>query len=164
MSANVRIATFNLENFDDQPDQRPSLSQRIALMRPQLLRVDADILCLQEVNGQKGAGNHYQLAALSKLLESTPYAEYQLVSTLAPDGEQVFGPRNLVILSRFPIVEFHQYKHTLVPAPSYSMITSHSPAETAAEITWERPILHARIQLGNGKILEVLNVHLNENP
>lgn len=48
----------------------------------------------------------------------------------------------------------------LVPAPSYKMITSQPQAATAIEITWERPILHARIRLSNDKMLEVLNVHL----
>lgn len=47
-----RTATFNLENLDDVPGEEPSLQTRISLMRPQLLRVDADILCLQEVHGQ----------------------------------------------------------------------------------------------------------------
>ena len=48
MQTTLRIATFNLENLDDQPDQRPTLDERIAVMRPQLLRLRADILCLQE--------------------------------------------------------------------------------------------------------------------
>ena len=34
MSTNLRIATFNLENLDDRPGQKPTLNERIALMRP----------------------------------------------------------------------------------------------------------------------------------
>jgi hypothetical protein len=30
----LRIATFNLENLDDKPGQKPTLDERIALMRP----------------------------------------------------------------------------------------------------------------------------------
>jgi hypothetical protein len=52
--AEVRIATFNLENFDETaPDEWPSLAERIQLMRPQVVRLRADIACFQEVNGQE---------------------------------------------------------------------------------------------------------------
>jgi len=48
MPTTLRIATFNLENLDDKPRQQPTLDERIAVMWPQLLRLQADILCLQE--------------------------------------------------------------------------------------------------------------------
>ena len=51
----VRLATFNLENLDDVPGKKPTLAERIRVMRPQLERVNADILCLQEVHGQERA-------------------------------------------------------------------------------------------------------------
>jgi len=57
MSINLRIAAFNLENLDDKPGQRPTLQERIDVMRPQLVRLNADILCLQEVNGQPLPGD-----------------------------------------------------------------------------------------------------------
>lgn len=57
MPTKLRIATFNLENLDDKPGQKPTLDERIALMRPQLLRLNADMLCLQEVNGQEVPGH-----------------------------------------------------------------------------------------------------------
>jgi hypothetical protein len=34
MPIRLRIATFNLENFDDRPGQAPTLAERIAVMRP----------------------------------------------------------------------------------------------------------------------------------
>jgi hypothetical protein len=40
----MRIATFNLENLDDEPGQDPSLASRAAILRPQLERLAADIL------------------------------------------------------------------------------------------------------------------------
>jgi hypothetical protein len=53
----VRIATFNLENFDETaPGELPTLADRIALMRPQILRLRADIACFQEVHGQERPG------------------------------------------------------------------------------------------------------------
>ncbi len=42
MPQTLRIATFNLENFDDKPNQKPSLAERIKLMRPQSIRLNAD--------------------------------------------------------------------------------------------------------------------------
>lgn len=81
----LRICTFNVENIDDQPNVKPTLNQRIALMRPQLSRVNADILCLQEINGQKEQ-NTIQLQALEKLLNGTPYATYNKVFTTTSNG------------------------------------------------------------------------------
>lgn len=46
----TRIATFNLENLDDGVNVSPALAERIQIMRPQLERINADILCLQEVH------------------------------------------------------------------------------------------------------------------
>ena len=38
MATSLRVATFNLENLDE---EEPTLDERIALMRPQLLRLQA---------------------------------------------------------------------------------------------------------------------------
>lgn len=51
----MRIAMFNLENLDDETGQDPSLATRVAIMRPQLERIAADILCLQEARGSHRA-------------------------------------------------------------------------------------------------------------
>src|SRR6266542_1544433 len=108
MPVKLRIATFNVENLDDKPSLKPTLSERIALMRPQLIRINADILCLQEVNGQKEQGPA-RLQVLEKFLANTPYARYKTVSTMTDDGLQVLEVRNVVILSRFEILEHKQY-------------------------------------------------------
>ena len=160
MSMRLRIATFNLENLDDKPDEKPPLANRIEVMRSQLIRLDADVLCLQEVNGQEVQGQPRQLLALDKLLENTPYADYQKISTVVDHGGQVFDERNLVVLSRYEIVEHHQYKHEFAPAPLYQMVTAVPPASQAEKVTWERPLLHARIDLGGGRILNVVDAHL----
>lgn len=160
MPIKLRIATFNLENLDDQPGQQPTLDERIALMRPQLLRLDADILCLQEVNGQETLGEPRRLTALEKLLAGTPYAGFHRISTMTEAGTQVYDERNLVIVSRFEILEHHQYKHDFAPAPRYQKVTA-KPAETGAkEITWERPLLHAKVKLDAVRALDLINVHL----
>jgi exonuclease III len=53
----LRVATFNLENLDDGPDGEPTLSDRIRIMQPQLERVRADVLCLQEVHSHEASGD-----------------------------------------------------------------------------------------------------------
>jgi endonuclease/exonuclease/phosphatase family metal-dependent hydrolase len=160
MPSNLRIATFNLENLDDKPGEKPTLAERIALMRPQLIRINADILCLQEVNGQETPGQPRRLLALEKLLEDTPYAAYHKVSTMTADGTQVYDERNLVILSRHEILEHRQYKHDYAPAPRYQKVTAQPPENEAKEVTWERPILYAQIQLDTMRVLHVINLPL----
>lgn len=169
MSRRIRIATFNVENLDDShAASEPSLDERIAVLRPQLMRLNADIVCLQEVHGQKVGGQPRQLLALARVLEGTPYAEYHQAVTTGPDG-QIFDQRNLVILSSFPIVSSQQYRNDLVRPPQYRMVTAvHAdPQESdqAKDIIWERPILHAAIELAPGLILNLINVHLkSKNP
>lgn len=160
MPINLRIATFNLENLDDKPEQKPTLDERITLMRPQLLRLHADILCLQEVNGQEEPGQPRRLLALARLLAHTPYADYHQVSTMTEDRAQVYDERNLVILSRFEITEHQQYRHNFAPAPRYQKVTATPPEGEAREVTWERPILYAKIKLDNNTVLALINVHL----
>jgi exonuclease III len=158
MTNTLRIATFNLENLDDKAGQKPTLSERIVVMRPQIVRLDTDILCLQEVNGQEETGKPRGLIALERLLEGTPYAGYQRVSTKT--GSQVYDERNLVILSRFEITEHHQYKNDYALAPHYQKVTAKPPENEAKEVTWERPILHARLKLNDGMSLHIINLHL----
>jgi len=53
MTERLRVATFNLESLGDASDGTPPLETRVAALRPVLERLEADMLCLQEVNGQK---------------------------------------------------------------------------------------------------------------
>lgn len=56
--ADFRIATFNVENLDETaPGEQPSLAERLALMKPQIVRLCADVVCFQEVHGQEREGN-----------------------------------------------------------------------------------------------------------
>lgn len=160
MPIKLRIATFNLENLDDKPGETPTLDERIAVMRPQLLRLNADILCLQEVNGQEESGKPRRILALKKLIEDTPYSDYNQATTTTVDKEQVYDERNLVILSRFNIIEHQQYKHKFALPPLYRAVTANPAEKEAQEVTWERPILHAKIQLPGDRAIEVINVHL----
>ncbi|MBW2056519.1 MAG: endonuclease/exonuclease/phosphatase family protein [Deltaproteobacteria bacterium] len=160
MTFKLRIATFNLENLDDKPGQKPTLDERITLIRPQLVRLNADILCLQEVNGQEEPGQPRRLLALEKLLKETPYAAYHKVSTMTADGVHVYDERNLVILSRHEIAEHHQCTHDYAPAPRYQKVTAVPREDEASDVTWERPILYAEIKLDDNMVLHVINLHL----
>jgi endonuclease/exonuclease/phosphatase family metal-dependent hydrolase len=91
MPIKLRVATFNLMNLDDRRDRRPSLEERIPILRPQLVRLDADILCLQEVCGQHEHGGRMHLDAMNRLLECTPYEGYKRVSSLDETTGDILG-------------------------------------------------------------------------
>lgn len=157
----MRLATFNLENLDLPPRAKIPLAARAEALRPALLRLEADILCLQEVNGQHVPGRPERvLAALDQLLEGTPYADYERISTRAADGIGVADVHNLVTLSRFPIRSERLIQHSLVPAPHYRMVTAIPRPAEREEITFNRPLLVAEIELPGGEHLTVVNLHL----
>ncbi|MGB3919814.1 endonuclease/exonuclease/phosphatase family protein [Methanothrix sp.] len=159
MTIKVSIATFNLMSLDDRPDRSPSLDERIPILRPQLIRLNADILCLQEVCAQHERNGKDRLRALDRLLEGTPYESFNRASTVDRDGNYL-GHHNLVTLSRYDIMEQHQYQHEYAPSPSYKKVTALPVEMEAREISWERPILHAKVRLPNGAVLDVINLHL----
>jgi endonuclease/exonuclease/phosphatase family metal-dependent hydrolase len=146
-------------NLDHRKGRRPSLEERIPVLRPQMVRLDADILCLQEICGQHSHGR-MRLDALNMLLDSTPYEGYRRVSTIDEATGEVFENHNLVILSRYDILEHHQYMHDYAPSPRYQKVTAQPEEHEASEISWERPILHVKVRLPNNMVLDVINLHL----
>jgi endonuclease/exonuclease/phosphatase family metal-dependent hydrolase len=161
MADRFRIATFNLESLDDRPGLLPPLAARIAVLRPQLRRLDADVLCLQEVNAQatdKQAPR--RLAALDRLLRETAYARFHRVTSTRPGTDVLAERHNLVILSRFAIRQRRQHWHDLVPPPRYRPVTARPPAAGAEPVRWERPVLWAVLELPDGRPLHVCNLHL----
>lgn len=156
----MRVATFNLDSLDVPPKAPVALEERIAILRPQLERLRADVLCLQEINGQRRPGvGHRSLDALDKILEGTRYQSFARATTLAADGDGVADVHNLVILSRQPISSFRSVRNVLVPPLSYRAITA-EPAETVAQqIGFERPILIAEVEVAPGRTLSVVNLH-----
>ena len=101
----LRIATFNLENFDETAvNERPSLAERIRLMRPQIVRLRADIACFQEANGQERPGQPRALLALTELLDGTNLAAATLVSTELVGGGGVYNERNMVVATTLPVL------------------------------------------------------------
>lgn len=155
----VRIATFNLENFDETAaDERPSLDERITLMRPQIVRMRADIACFQEVNGQERDGQPRALLALERLLDETSLDGANLAST-QPQAGGVYDERNLVVATHHEIVGRDQIQNKFVNQPMYKRLTAVPPDEEAKPIGIERPILYVTVDTGVG-VLHVINLHL----
>ncbi len=152
--ASFRLATFNLEDFGQRHASDVPLADRIGVLRPQILALDADILCVQEVNaGPTDASGQRHLDGLEALLDGTPYAAYHRASTEGPGGPRDI--HNQVTLSRFPIVALDQIRHRHVPPPAPVL-----PGIDIKEIRWDRPILRTQIALPGGGLLHVLNLHL----
>jgi endonuclease/exonuclease/phosphatase family metal-dependent hydrolase len=160
LDGEVRIATFNLENFDETAaGEWPALAERIVLMRPQIIRLRATIGCFQEVNGQERPNQPRSLLALAELLAGTNLAGAQLASTRTANNE-VFDERNLVVATMFPILSVKQLRNELVDPPSYRRLTANPPDAAAITIGIERPVLHVQLDLPSGNRLHEINVHL----
>ena len=164
----LRIATFNVENLDDKLDRRepprnPPIEERVPVLRTMFQRLEADILCLQEVHGQErddhtSVNPSRDLRALDAVIQDTQYQDYERVSTLTKGVP--YDQRNLVILSRFPISSHAQYRNDLIGDLLYRKMTA-QPADTEAKpLGWERPILHAGIEVPGLGLLNVINLHL----
>ncbi len=144
----MRIATFNLENLDLTPGGEAAFARRAAALRPQFEALAADVLCLQEVNGQHVAGKPgRELTALTRLLAETPYDRYDRV---AGAGAGVADVHNLVILSRRPTQRSEALRHRFVPPPAYRAVTALPQSENPLSLEWDRPLLHAVLELEDG--------------
>ena len=136
------------------------MPERIARLAPQVKRLDADILCLQEVNAQTSDGQGpRRFVALDALLAGTRYEHYKRAATTSPGGDPA-DIHNLVILSRYPITARRQYHHDYVAPPTYRPATAIPPAREFQPVEWERPVLHVEIAIGAKTPLHVFNLHL----
>ncbi|MDX2155755.1 MAG: endonuclease/exonuclease/phosphatase family protein [Hyphomicrobiaceae bacterium] len=150
----MRVATFNLESLDE------PVEPRAAVLRPALERLEADVLCLQEVNGQHVAGRRDRaFRALDVLLVGTPYASYHRSATRSPGRTGPADVHNLVTLSRFAIREERQLLHEAVPPAQVSLVTAEPPTTDAVEVRFERPVLLTGLDCG-GRLITIVNVHL----
>ncbi|MBL4691934.1 MAG: endonuclease/exonuclease/phosphatase family protein, partial [Magnetovibrio sp.] len=155
---------FNMESLDDQPPNRGgrgSLDNRVSALRPQLVRLRADILCLQEVNGQFGSDKKKRhLKALDQVLKGTVYEHYHRACTQSPSGRGVSNHHNLVVLSKFPILGSEEIWNHLVDPPEFRCATSDPAMDKPEPIHWDRPFLYVDVDLGHGQKMVVVNVHL----
>lgn len=170
----MRIATFNVENLDDAPvpdkrvDKDPTFEERIPVLRNQLLRLDADVLCLQEVHGQNIEGEPRQLRALKRVLEGTKYEQFHIQSTLLANRRDVERYRNLVTLIN-PAYHFAEAKgreiiNEFVLKPAHRFATG-SRKDEVVDVGWNRPLLYSQIVLPNNTLIHVINAHFkSKNP
>ena len=157
----MRLATFNIENLDLAPEADVPFDARVAVLRPTLERIAADILCLQEVNGQHVAGSpERRLVALDMLLQGTRYEAYQRAATCGPAGRGVASIHNLVTLSRYPIEQQREVRHEHVRPLLHHYVTGSSAAGEPQPIGFDRPLLLTEIELPGGRGLDVINLHL----
>lgn len=161
MSTTLRIASFNIENWDEKSGgtSGPTFAERLAVTRPLLERTHADVICFQEVHGQEQEGQPRDVLALKTLLAGTPFASYQLASTLTTNNE-VYDVRNLVVASRFDISHRTQLRNSLIQPPAYQFVSANPPDTQAGPIRWERPIQYVRVDLPGSRTLHVINLHL----
>lgn len=157
MSRGFRLATFNLENLGDHPQGGIDFNDRLAVLRPQLRRLDADIVCLQEVNATpRSKHGPRMLSGLDRLLEGTGYEGFHRAASLNRGGVHLADKHNLVVLSRFPILGQGQIWHDLVEPAAWRP----AGVDKAQTVEWDRPILHVTLDVPGPGPLHLINVHL----
>ena len=135
----MRLATFNIESLDAGPHVEVPFETRAAVLRPILERLQADVLCLQEVNGQHVAGTpERQLLALDRLLGGTSYEAFARVATSGASGRGVAGLHNLVMLSRYAVRRHRDVRHDYVRVHLDRLDGADAPRIAAALAELER--------------------------
>ena len=153
----LRLATFNLESLDFDPADPDWFEERAAALRPVLAELQADVLCLQEVNAQRAPGDPARsFMALRKLMEGSVCEGFHLAHSVRPNGDGPADVHNLAILSRWPIAAHGQIHHDLAPALQWSPLHG----SEAIPLTFDRPLLHARIDPPGEAPLHLVNLHL----
>lgn len=161
LSRTMRIATYNLESLDFRARDADRAHRRIDMLAEILTGLDADILCLQEVNGQKpDSRGQRQLLALEKLLARTPYKEFHIASTRRSSTGSVYDVHNLVVASRWPIHTVRQYQQDLLPPLLCQLVTAEPEMSTPIAVPFDRPILYTTIDAPMPQPLHLITVHL----
>ncbi|MBS8261963.1 endonuclease/exonuclease/phosphatase family protein [Roseibium polysiphoniae] len=157
----MRLATFNLESFGEDRFRPDNLGLRLSALRPRLIELDADILCLQEVNAQKPLGEKRRdFAALDLLLAETPYADFNRAAGQRPDLQGPADRHNLLVLSRYPIDEVQVLYHARVEPPLWRPKTTGADDIGEDLMRFDRPILQVKLDIGAEQFLHLFVVHL----
>jgi endonuclease/exonuclease/phosphatase family metal-dependent hydrolase len=155
-----RLATFNLEHLDWSAGNPELFARRCSALRPVLDALDADILCLQEIDAQKRHKHGPRdYLALDYLLEGGRYAGFHRAVTRRPETGAPADVHNLAILSRWPIVAIRQIHHDYAPHWDWPPPCENGVAPPPVPIIWDRPLLYAAI-VAPGGLLHVINLHL----
>jgi endonuclease/exonuclease/phosphatase family metal-dependent hydrolase len=153
----MRIATFNLESLGNTRRHGASFEERAAVLRPQLERLKADILCLQEVDARKAGGTRRALD-LEWLLEGTPYAKHSLVISSLGSGPA--DVHNLAVVTRLAVIEEHNIRHNFVEPLQFRRHSAIPSDDAAVPLVWDRPLQHLVLALPGGRHFHLFNVHL----
>ena len=161
MANQLRLATFNLENLDYSAARRAVFERRLGVLKPLLSELAADVLCLQEINAQKAADHDgRRFLALDRLLAGGPYEGYHRATSVRPGTSAPADVHNLVIASRWPIVERRQLFHDIVAKWSWTPPAEGRSTQGPVEVAWDRPLLYACIAAPDGAPLHIINLHL----
>ena len=157
----LRLATFNMENLDWSASRPEAFARRLDALLPLLEALDADVLCLQEIDAQK-TRKHGARAylALDMLLAQTRYAGFHRATSVRPGGHAPADVHNLAILSRWPIRMQQQIYHDIVQPWTWPPPRDGDVQPEPVAIAWDRPLLYAGVELPDGRLLHVLNLHL----
>jgi endonuclease/exonuclease/phosphatase family metal-dependent hydrolase len=155
----MRIGTFNLESLGDAHQKGASFEDRAAVLRPQLDRLKADVLCLQEVDARKVHGTR-RTVDLEHLLEGTSYAEHFLIVSSGLSGTGPADVHNLAVLTRLPVIKEQIIWHTFVEPLPFRRHTAIPPDADGVPLVWDRPLQHLVLELPAGGYLHLFNIHL----
>jgi endonuclease/exonuclease/phosphatase family metal-dependent hydrolase len=157
----MKLATFNMESFGADRHDPVALQPRLEALRPKLLELEADILCLQEVNAQKRKGEAVRrFDALDLLLEETPYRDFHRAASERAPGKGPGDRHNLVILSRFPIGRTQNLFQQRAHPPLWLPKSAEPPYDTPQAVVFDRPVLQSEIDIGEAGPLHLFGVHL----
>lgn len=161
----MRIASFNVENLTDGRGTKIPITVRLDSLRPQLQRINADIICLQEVDASKTLAEVRELEVLRNLVRGTPYENFYVAHTHLQASNYPADKHNLVVLSRWPFRNVAQYANELVAAPLFASATAEPHQSEPRSLPWDRPLLHVEVELPRQtelqpNIIHVINLHL----
>ncbi|PVB61568.1 endonuclease [Labrenzia sp. 011] len=157
----MKLATFNMESFGGDRFDALALQPRLDALRPKILELEADILCLQEVNAQKTpASPKRQFQALDLLLSGTPYSRYHRAASERAPGKGPGDRHNLLVLSRYPIASAESLYQARANPPLWQPTTADPAFDKPQPVEFDRPVLKTEIDLGGARPLHLFVVHL----
>lgn len=157
----IRLATFNIESFGDDRFRADRLEPRIEVLRPKLQELEADILCLQEVNAQRITGSpERSFQALDALIAGTPYDSYDEVGSTRPDAPTPGDRHNMLVLSRFPVLMSKIHHEVEIHPPLWQPAHAEPSVEAPEPVRFDRPILEVSLDIGAATPLHLFVVHL----
>lgn len=155
------LATYNIESFGETRLNEDRLAPRISALRPKLEELEADILCLQEVNAQKPhGGGTRSFDALDRLVKGTRYQDYHRAFSRRPDETGPADRHSLMILSAYPVIASRSICEAYITPPNWMPVHADPPFKDPLRVSFDRPVLHAELDTGSAGILHVFCVHL----